>query len=86
MEAETRYARSGDHHIAYQVFGDGPIDLVICPGFVSNVEAAWDIPPLRTVSEVLSTFARVIAFDQRDTGLLQRNADQVHRGRSAGHV
>ncbi|HEX2089972.1 MAG TPA: adenylate/guanylate cyclase domain-containing protein [Actinomycetota bacterium] len=69
MEAETRYARSGELHIAYQVFGRGPIDVVICPGFVSNVEAAWDIPALRTLYEALSTFARVIAFDQRDTGL-----------------
>jgi pimeloyl-ACP methyl ester carboxylesterase len=69
VEAETRYARSGDLHIAYQVFGHGPIDLVLCPGFVSNVEAAWDIPAFRAFYEVLSTFARVIAFDQRDTGL-----------------
>ena len=39
----TRYAKSGDVHIAYQVFGSGPIDLVFVPGFVSHIEAYWDI-------------------------------------------
>ena len=41
---ETRYARSGDVAIAYQVFGDGPVDLVFAPGFVSNVEIGWSVP------------------------------------------
>jgi hypothetical protein len=41
---ETRYAKSGDVHIAYQVMGEGPIDLVFVPGFVSNVEATWQQP------------------------------------------
>jgi hypothetical protein len=41
---ETRYAKSGDVHIAYQVSGDGPLDVVVVPGFISNVELAWDMP------------------------------------------
>jgi len=41
---ETRYARSGDVRIAYQVVGDGPFDLVFVPGFVSNVELWWEMP------------------------------------------
>jgi hypothetical protein len=44
MQPETRYARSGDLHIAYQVFGAGSVDLVIVPGFISNVEETWDNP------------------------------------------
>jgi hypothetical protein len=41
---ETRYAKSGDLHIAYQVLGEGPIDLVIVPGWVSHVEVVWQEP------------------------------------------
>ena len=44
MQPDTRYAKSGDVHIAYQVFGEGPINLVLVPGFVSNVENYWDEP------------------------------------------
>ena len=44
MHPVTQYARSGDVHIAYQAFGDGPINLVLVPGFVSNVENYWDQP------------------------------------------
>jgi len=44
MQPETRYAKSGDVHIAYQVTGEGPIDLVFVPGFVSHVEANWQAP------------------------------------------
>jgi hypothetical protein len=43
-QAETRYAHSGDVHIAYQVTGEGPFDLVFVPPFLSNVELAWDVP------------------------------------------
>jgi len=45
----TRYARSGDAHIAYQVFGEGEFDVVVVPGFVSNIEFYWQVPPLRRV-------------------------------------
>lgn len=65
----TQYARSGDLSIAYQVVGSGPIDLVWVPGFVSHVELVWDIPPAARMIERLSSFARLIMFDKRGTGL-----------------
>jgi pimeloyl-ACP methyl ester carboxylesterase len=65
----TRYAKSDGLSIAYQVFGDGPIDLVFIPGFVSNVEAAWLIPSIAALYERLASFARVIIFDKRGTGV-----------------
>jgi hypothetical protein len=54
----TRYAKSGDVHIAYQVFGSGPIDLVFVPGFVSHIENYWDHPDLARWLLRLSSFAR----------------------------
>ena len=66
---ETRYARSGDVSIAFQVFGEGPADLVYVPGWVSNVELIWDDPYLSRFFRRLSSFARVITFDKRGTGL-----------------
>ncbi|MGZ5873743.1 MAG: adenylate/guanylate cyclase domain-containing protein [Bradyrhizobium sp.] len=69
----TRYAKSGDVHVAYQVFGSGPIDLVIVPGFVSHIENYWDQPDLARWLLRLSAFARVAIFDKRGTGL----SDQV---------
>ncbi len=65
----TRYAKSGDFHIAYQVFGGGPIDLVLVPGFISHVEYYWDHPDLARWLLRLGSFARVIMFDKRGTGL-----------------
>jgi pimeloyl-ACP methyl ester carboxylesterase/DNA-binding CsgD family transcriptional regulator len=65
---KTRYAKSGDVSIAYQVVGDGP-DLVLVPGFVSHVEAAWDWPYLARFLHRLSSFSRLIVFDKRGTGL-----------------
>jgi pimeloyl-ACP methyl ester carboxylesterase len=58
--------------IAYQVFGDGPIDLVFIPGFVSNLELTWDWPPLGAFYRAFTPFARVILFDKRGTGLSDR--------------
>ena len=66
---ETRYARSGEFHIAYQVVGTGPLDLVFVPGFVSNVETAWEDPQLAHCFRRLASFARVILFDKRGTGM-----------------
>src|SRR5215213_10016133 len=67
---KTQYAQSaGDVSIAYQVFGDGPIDLVFVAGFVSHVELVWEDPLLRRFFERLATFARVINFDKRGQGL-----------------
>lgn len=65
---ETRYARSGDVNVAYQVFGEGPLDLVFVPGFISNVELAWYQPRLVQFFERLASLARVIWFDKRGTG------------------
>jgi class 3 adenylate cyclase len=72
MQPETRYARSGDLHIAYQVFGMGSVDLVLVPGFISNVEETWDNPSAARWLERLGRFARVIVFDKRGTGLSDR--------------
>src|SRR6201995_551199 len=65
----TRYARSGDVSIAYQVVGDGPIDLVLVLGFTTHLELQWEAPPLARFFERLSSFARLILFDKRGTGL-----------------
>ena len=65
----TQYARSGDLSIAYQVVGDGPIDVVWVPGFVSHVELIWEIPPAARMIERLASFSRLIMFDKRGTGL-----------------
>ena len=69
MQPETKYAKSGDYHIAYQVVGDGPIDLVLVPGFISNVEGAWNNPMQVQLFTRLASFSRLIRFDKRGTGL-----------------
>lgn len=66
---ETRYARSGDLHIAYQVVGQGALDLVLVPGFISNLELNWEDPGYSRLLKRLSAFSRVIQFDKRGTGL-----------------
>jgi DNA-binding SARP family transcriptional activator/predicted ATPase/pimeloyl-ACP methyl ester carboxylesterase len=71
-EAAVRYARSGDLSIAYQVTGDGPIDLVLISGFVSHLEKDWEEPRHARFLERLSSVARVIRFDKRGTGLSDR--------------
>jgi pimeloyl-ACP methyl ester carboxylesterase/class 3 adenylate cyclase len=71
---ETRYAKSGDVHIAYQVVGDGPIDLVFVPGFVSNVEATWQQPARAAFFRRLASFSRLILFDKRGTGMSDRTS------------
>jgi pimeloyl-ACP methyl ester carboxylesterase len=68
----TRYAKSGDVHIAYQVFGTGPIDLILVPGFVSHIENYWDQPDYARWLLRLASFARVVVFDKRGTGLSDR--------------
>src|SRR6516225_8699945 len=65
----TRYAKSGDVHVAYQVFGSGSIDLVFAPGFISHIEHYWDHPDLARWLLRLGSFARVVIFDKRGTGL-----------------
>ena len=70
----TRYTKAGDYNIAYQVAGDGPIDIAYIPGFVSNVELAWDEPLFARYVERLMSFSRVILFDKRGTGMSDRVA------------
>jgi pimeloyl-ACP methyl ester carboxylesterase/DNA-binding CsgD family transcriptional regulator len=72
MPPETRYARSGDVHIAYQVTGDGPIDLVSVPGWISHVEYDWELPAYARFHQRLASFSRLIRFDKRGTGLSDR--------------
>jgi class 3 adenylate cyclase len=72
VEPETRYARSGDVSIAYQVTGDGPFDVVHVPGFVSNVEVSWQVPLIAAFNRHLASFCRLIRFDKRGTGMSDR--------------
>jgi hypothetical protein len=65
---ETQYAKSGPVSIAYHVLGDGPIDLILVPGFVSHVEVAWEEPRLSHLLGRLASFSRLIVFDKRGTG------------------
>ncbi|TMJ97989.1 MAG: adenylate/guanylate cyclase domain-containing protein [Actinobacteria bacterium] len=69
MPPETRYAKSGDVNIAYQVVGEGPVDLVYVPGWVSHVELAWELPDLVLGFERLASFSRLVLFDKRGTGM-----------------
>jgi class 3 adenylate cyclase/pimeloyl-ACP methyl ester carboxylesterase len=69
MQPETKYAKSGDVHLAYQVLGDGPIDLVIVPGWVSHVEIVWEEPQAAAFLRRLGEFSRLIIFDKRGTGM-----------------
>jgi len=71
-QVETRYAKSGTINIAYQVTGEGPLDLVLVPGFVSHLENDWDEPRSALFLERLSSFSRLVRFDKRGTGLSDR--------------
>ena len=72
---ETHYAKSGDVNIAYQVLGDGPIDLVYVPGWVSHIEYGWEQPILARFFRRLASFSRLILFDKRGTGLSDQTSD-----------
>ena len=72
MESPVRYAKSGDVHIAYRVFGDGPRDIVLIPGTLSHVELSWEFPPWEHLLKKLTAFTRVIVFDKRGQGLSDR--------------
>jgi class 3 adenylate cyclase len=70
----TRYVKSGEVHIAYQVLGDGPFDLLWVPGFVSHLEYDWEHPRPARFFRRLASFSRLIRFDKRGTGLSDRVA------------
>jgi pimeloyl-ACP methyl ester carboxylesterase len=72
MRAPIGYARSGDVNIAYQVTGEGEMDLVLVPGFVSHLEIDWDDPRSVHFLDRLGSFTRLIRFDKRGTGLSDR--------------
>lgn len=74
MTPETRYAQSGSVNIAYQVFGDGPRDLIIIPGWLSNLDVFWEEPLAARFHLALARFCRVILIDRRGTGLSDRVA------------
>jgi pimeloyl-ACP methyl ester carboxylesterase/class 3 adenylate cyclase len=69
MPPQTRYAKSGEVNIAYQVIGDGPLDLVFVPGFVSHLDLQWADPRIARFLDKLASFSRLIMFDKRGTGL-----------------
>ena len=73
VQAETSYARSGDVAIAYRVYGNGPFDVVYHPGFISHVELMTEMPTYQgRIAEHLSSFCRLIVFDQRGVGMSDR--------------
>ena len=76
--AETSYASCGDLSLAYQVFGDGPVELVFVGPFVSHVELFWTLPEFKAFFERLGTFCRVVMFDKAGVGL----SDPVPKVRS----
>ena len=74
MQPKTRYAKSGDINIAYQVVGDGPFDLVWVPGWASHLECNWEEPSYARFLHRLASFSRLIMLDKRGTGLSDRVA------------
>ena len=72
MQPETHFTQSGEVSIAYQVMGEGPRDLLLGPGFVSHLEAAWENPAYARFLTRVASFSRLIQFDKRGTGLSDR--------------
>src|SRR5258708_36756101 len=72
---ETRYALSGDVNVAYQVMGNGPVDIIVVPGFISHIEFRHELPGYTASLRRLSSFARVVPFDKRGQGLSDRESD-----------
>ncbi len=76
MIPQTRYVRSGDASIAYQVTGEGPLDLLFVTGWITQIEHLWEAPANRRFLERLAAFGRLILFDSRGTGLSERVLEQ----------
>ena len=75
LKPETRYAKSGDINIAYQVLGSGPMDLIYVPGWVTHLEYGWEEPSLARFYRKLASFSRLILFDKRGTGLSDQSTN-----------
>jgi len=75
MQPDTKYAKSGDVRVAYQVTGEGPVDLVLAPGTASHLDLDWEWPEKASFLERLGSFCRLIRFDKRGTGLSDRPTD-----------
>jgi pimeloyl-ACP methyl ester carboxylesterase/class 3 adenylate cyclase len=75
MAPSTRYASSGEVSIAYQVAGEGALDLLFLPGWISQIEQLWEAPAMRRFLERLAVFNRLILFDRRGTGLSDRTRE-----------
>ena len=69
----TRYAKSGDINIAYQVMGEGPLDLIVVPGWISNLDMHWEMLGYEAWVRRLTSFCRLIVFDKRGSGLSDRD-------------
>jgi class 3 adenylate cyclase len=72
LEAPVKYAKSGNIHLAYRIFGNGPRDIVLIPGTLSHLELTWERPSFRHLLNRLAEFARVVVFDKRGQGLSDR--------------
>ncbi|MEX2603614.1 MAG: alpha/beta fold hydrolase [Gracilimonas sp.] len=73
MKPKTNYTKSGTFNIAYQVIGDGAVDIIYIPGWVSNIDMMWSEPRLAAFLTRLTFFSRLIIFDKRGTGLSDRS-------------
>jgi len=74
----TRYVQVGDLHIAYQVVGDGPLDLVFVREYFDHLEAGWDMPSQARFMSRLASFSRLIMFDKGGTGMSDPTALNAH--------
>ena len=84
MTLETRFAHAGDLDIAYQVFGSGSVDLVWVPGWISHVEAMWDLPEFARFLQRLGTFSRVVDVRQARHGDVRPHDGRCNARRAHG--
>ena len=70
--SRVRYAKSGEVHIAYQAWGEGVVDLIFAPGFVTHIESLWSEPGMAQFLRAMGRFARIVLFDKRGTGMSDR--------------